>query len=345
MILETSMEKWKNLYNLAIEIKKCEPWKVLNDNDIFAIKSSIDGIIYYASVMGILNEHFGISFYAGEEGLVKFLQLQESNGDFEENAHLLLSNPHFMMSYNNKKGISKEELSLIKTLSFKFRGNHSYPQFHKIEPCFTGRLVKEHEADILIELLEQTLSLINSSEISLPEISREYDNIIFLQKNTEWEISDLDISKTPIFLDKEIEIDKTLLKKFKKLKVKNESELITLKILPFPIEENDYEPGYYPFFLTCININLKNTDTIDILKPTPNYKAMKQALPKTLYDIFNKIGYLPNKILTISDDIYFYFEKYAKELKISIKRVEEPESVKNEFKMLLKQFPKLMSSL
>ena len=66
------------LYKLAFEFKKLKLWKVLNETQIFGVKTD-SGEILYCVILGELGEHFALLVYPGVEGLDSYRKLFESD--------------------------------------------------------------------------------------------------------------------------------------------------------------------------------------------------------------------------------------------------------------------------
>ena len=57
----------EKMYDLAFQYKAAKLWKLLYDDEVFAVKLP-DGETGYCSVMGMIGQHLALGLYVGDEG-------------------------------------------------------------------------------------------------------------------------------------------------------------------------------------------------------------------------------------------------------------------------------------
>lgn len=57
----------------AMRLRAAEPWKKLNDSQMFGVAMP-DGEIWYGSILGNSGIDYGLSMYPGKDGLCSFVQ-------------------------------------------------------------------------------------------------------------------------------------------------------------------------------------------------------------------------------------------------------------------------------
>lgn len=153
------------LFELAFIYKKTKLWKMLWDNEIFAV-SLPDGQIGYCSVMGAIGEHCALGLYVGEKGFNSFRLVLAGPGSVAGlNYHeFLLSQECLQCAFENKDGLTNEEAEAAREYARKhrivLRGRNAFPHFVKFRPNYVPWFLRE-EADQrnLCEALEAAIAV------------------------------------------------------------------------------------------------------------------------------------------------------------------------------------------
>ena len=94
---QPTLENWRDAYEAAQRIKVMEPWRYMEETDIFAVQHPESESLGFPSVMGQLGEHFAVSVYLGAEGLYAFWDAQDA--DLLTYPDRLLEMPQLMLSF------------------------------------------------------------------------------------------------------------------------------------------------------------------------------------------------------------------------------------------------------
>jgi hypothetical protein len=62
---QPSVEEWHALYRAAVDFQQIQPWRWVNDTDLFGVKNPEDGEIGYCCVVGALGEFLGLDAIKG----------------------------------------------------------------------------------------------------------------------------------------------------------------------------------------------------------------------------------------------------------------------------------------
>ena len=68
---EASLEQWKELYEVTLNLKALEPWNYFGSEDLVAIALQGEEEPVFMSIMGMMGSCYGISMYEGMEGYIK----------------------------------------------------------------------------------------------------------------------------------------------------------------------------------------------------------------------------------------------------------------------------------
>ncbi|HAM53608.1 MAG TPA: hypothetical protein DCP92_24035 [Nitrospiraceae bacterium] len=149
-----SDEHWRALYNSAVEFAEIKPWEWMNDSKVFGVQNPQTGEIGYCCVLGELGEVMALVVYLGTEGLMNYLDMHSGKivpGDQET---LFIQNC-LMASFEDRRDIEKEDVSVIKKLGLKFRGEKAWPLFRRYEPGYVPWYLDRDEALYLTVALQQ----------------------------------------------------------------------------------------------------------------------------------------------------------------------------------------------
>ena len=89
MATPATLEQWKELYDLAIEITKLRPWNSYWNMDLIAVETKKNEEPNFVSIMGKSGTCTGISVYRGMEGYSDFCQI--CNADYNVPATFVMS--------------------------------------------------------------------------------------------------------------------------------------------------------------------------------------------------------------------------------------------------------------
>ena len=132
MATPATLEQWKELYDLAIEITKLKPWNSYWDMDLIAVETKKNEEPNFVSIMGKSGTCTGISVYRGMEGYSDFCQIY--NDDYNVPATFVMSDQNCITCYwGNRDEIDDEMYSIIKQLGLRFCGNGNWIYFKTFE--------------------------------------------------------------------------------------------------------------------------------------------------------------------------------------------------------------------
>ena len=149
---QVSLDLWKSLYRIADKYQALMPWKVLSEDDLFAIHDPVSNNVNYCCVLGEAGEFLGLTLYRGREGLEMHFMLK-SNEVEPSDSEIFDLYDSIVVEFCDRKTLEKEDLQLIKTLGSEFSGRKIYPQFRSFLPgSFPWYLTTEE-----IRLISQAL--------------------------------------------------------------------------------------------------------------------------------------------------------------------------------------------
>jgi len=154
-----NMENMKRLYAAAESFRKLAPWEWMEDDRIFGVKNPETGVIDYCGVLGGLGKLFALIVYEGPEGLHAYLKLL--SGELEEKKSYVIEYQRALMaSFEDRRNLAPEDLTVIRSLNLKFRGKSAWPLFRHYLPGYLPWFVTAVQAQVLATCLEQALDVL-----------------------------------------------------------------------------------------------------------------------------------------------------------------------------------------
>lgn len=169
-IIKKIKQKWKkniltdDMLQAAFAFRKQEPWNVLGDYNVFAVKLSC-GETGYCSVMGEAGIMHGLGLYVGRKQFSSFLRSltikKEPHYEFLENITLL---NYIVCSFDAAKDIEANDKKRIREFSQRTNQTiprkNGWPNFIKYKPNHAPwRITDKQDAQNLTEAMRATVFL------------------------------------------------------------------------------------------------------------------------------------------------------------------------------------------
>ncbi|MCI0412643.1 hypothetical protein L0222_07565 [bacterium] len=176
-----SQEIWQELYQQAIRFRELEPWKWMEEADVFGIQDPGTSQIGYGTIMGILGEVLAFCVYRGSGGLTFHQRLLD---DAMTKDDFIAERNHLMVEFVAKKELEPEDKKIIAILGLRFQGTKQYPQFRSHLPGYCPWFVNESEARFLAFALLCAIdaSLLKQKDPSFLFRSREAEYLTYIPK-------------------------------------------------------------------------------------------------------------------------------------------------------------------
>ncbi len=153
-----SLEKWRELHELADSLKKLQPWEWMWDGDVFGVEDPETGEIGYCCVMGRGGEHYALAFYRGSEGLLGYLKVRGGEVPFDS-PDAQHCQDCLMLSFEDRDYLHPKDRALIKRLGLKFRGANAWPLFRDWTPGYFPWFISPDQARLFLRLLPPALEM------------------------------------------------------------------------------------------------------------------------------------------------------------------------------------------
>lgn len=148
--MEELHEIWKELYQIALEIRDLAPWELLWSKDKIAILLPDREHPVYCSVLGKGGSCYGICVYHTLRGIYGAKWLEEN-----EVPPLQQSRYQECLIYylGNREQLSVRDRRILNDLGLKFRGKNAWPYFRALEAGCPPTELNREQAELMITTL------------------------------------------------------------------------------------------------------------------------------------------------------------------------------------------------
>jgi hypothetical protein len=145
----------ERLYRLVSDLYGLRPWRVLNEDNLIAVRDSVTGEVCYCSVMGALGEVLSMHAYIGAEGLRQFRKMEAEEiadpGEFFASTHCVY------VEFVRRAELLRQDRELLAALGHPQGRRLASPIFRTMRPGFLPWFVTEDEAQTLAECIRAVI--------------------------------------------------------------------------------------------------------------------------------------------------------------------------------------------
>jgi hypothetical protein len=140
---------WKELYDAAFAFQAKSPWELLDDLDVVGVRDPLSSETGYGVVMGSGGTLFGLCVYRGPEGFAVYRNLISGETD-PESDESFAGQLSLKVEFGSRRDLLPEDLTIIRGLGLKLKGQHAWPEFRSLKPGFLPWFLTEREARFLL---------------------------------------------------------------------------------------------------------------------------------------------------------------------------------------------------
>jgi hypothetical protein len=232
--------------------------------------------------MGMLGEHYAVSFYPNPEALYSLLALEEAGPEINPDA--VLEIPQIQLSFEDRGELANSDWRMIKDLGFKFRGRKQWPMFRSYRPGYAPWFIEAGEARSLAEALEQLLEVAPRfrEDPSLLEPDEESYLVRASQENTDgtrlWQDRAVEVPP-PEPESIQIEMDPETLETLQSLPQGGYELEMDLFMFPTPIQEDKETRPILPYMLLTVEAKSGMVVGTELLQADPTLREMWGSVP------------------------------------------------------------------
>jgi hypothetical protein len=152
---KVSIEVWRELYHAANAFQILAPWRWMHDRHVLGIENEHG--VRLISVLGKLNEVYGLASYRGSYGTSFLLHVLLNNSDGDASGAALCQDA-LVAEFAPARELRREDRAVINQLCFKPLSTRPrlFPKFASHSPGYVPWFVSEDEAVKLADDLQKT---------------------------------------------------------------------------------------------------------------------------------------------------------------------------------------------
>lgn len=312
------------LYDLADQLHQLAPWNWMQEAQLIYLRHPETGESAYISIMGRDGAHLCLALYIGAEALHRFNLIHDA--EFEEiqlseddALALILESRQLQISFNSRAELQAGDLTEIKNLKRKYRGNN-WPTFRSFHPgCAPGPL-SESDAVWMSHAIAQLMHVApilkddpfgdyRGGAAGTEILSREKIGGVW---QTTWTLADKSLHEFP----------SPAPQPFLATKVAGHPSAPHLEchfqLLPNPVMGNDHT-GYFPYVALSVDSRSGLVLGLEMLSvETQSHAAMMASIPDLFLRQWDKNNIRPASICVSSQTTRSLLLKTAAALNIPL---------------------------
>jgi len=150
---EPTLQQWKELHEVAQNIKALAPWNYLYDQNWVVLQLPGRDEPVYCSVMGALGECYGIAIYPNNASIARLLRMAEALEDEPEWVHMFMQNC-LVCFFGDREEVEPEDRAVMKELDIKYRGRGQWIYFRASREGCAPYFIDQEDAALAIDTLQ-----------------------------------------------------------------------------------------------------------------------------------------------------------------------------------------------
>lgn len=143
----------------ATEICAAQPWKFLDNVDVFGVSVPGDDRYWAVIVLGAAGEEFGVFFYEGPRGVAFLVDLVEELIEPENISDRFHELSGYMVNFEKFRDLEREDKAMLDVIgvlpaSTAQRNRGRWPMIRRLHPGLLPASLKEEDAELLARLLD-----------------------------------------------------------------------------------------------------------------------------------------------------------------------------------------------
>jgi hypothetical protein len=312
---EASLSQWRQLFDVAQQIKKLKPWDYLWDLDVITISLPEYNDPFYCSIMGKEGSCFAVGVYEGADAINDFYEMAKHDDIPWE--QLIRYQNNLMCYFGNRVDLEKGDFKILKDLEIKFHGKNEWIYFRSFERGYAPYVLNEQEVDTLTNVLFQlgrALEIFSKEKIS---VDFEKGNTLLRQfdgKRKEWDTVEFQHDVPSRIYLSHIFTDELLLARLKKQKSTWSIIEIDTLFLNASIKDENYEKPILPVLLALADFRTGAIINQEMLMPGGDHV---EAIIKMIVSYILEYG-KPQKIFVRDEYMASILSDLCSKIKISL---------------------------
>lgn len=271
MRIEATLDEWRELYEVTLNLKALEPWKYQDSADLAAILLPDLEEPVFMSVLGSQGTCYGISMYEGMAGLADFDMVAGTDGKDGLPVYYAMMDQSCVTWYSgDREEVPEAKKKVIKELGLKFRGKGQWQYFLSFKKGYTPFTPDAREVKLLTEAFKNMFMVVRAMKEERIFIDFEHGEAIWRYYNKEsgeWNMFGGPLpSCRRDYREIELE-DQELRQELKKQPLTNQEIAIDLAYFNSEVRDQAYDRPLCPRVLIAMDWNRQMILNMDLMKP------------------------------------------------------------------------------
>lgn len=312
-LTNSNREDWKDVFEQAVVLRDVEPWYIMEESELFGIKSLYSDDIGWCYFIGNSGEVFSLIIAVGDEGLASYYGMRNPALQYASLGEKLFSfyNQRIIqVEFTIPTELDKQDRLMHKLLKVPTAGgDYRHCKIRSYVPGYPERLPKDEELPFLADCLEQALVVAlaygedENYIYGSGEKEEEFDEKILLRTCSE---QGEDVVWDNTFVERtyprfEVNINteglaQLLEKELSDLEVRKTKYFYFMRYMRATVDKDSKGgPAYRPIFSALISPRSAYAHPPELF----HYRSLRSTFAKRFCRQLNELGYIP-KTLTVS---------------------------------------------
>ena len=170
ILVGPTREQLRELHDAFGSYCDANPWGVLDDIDLVAVRHPSGRYTGYCSVLGSAYGEYGLAVFIGDDGLDGYMEMVDEGLEAESPESLDRLNA-LLAVRGDRESLSESERAAMRRAGLRYRGRSAWPIFRSLKPGYVPWQLDEDEAVFLAAALgnmTDVASRVASGNLALP---------------------------------------------------------------------------------------------------------------------------------------------------------------------------------
>jgi len=320
-----TLEAWRRLYEVAGKVRELEPWRWMEETDIFGVQDPEGDEVAFVSIMGLLGEYHAVALYLGPGALAQFWQMQEATAG-EQVADIMMGVPQLHAAFGKKRELDRKEKEVVQRLGLSCKGADAWPRFLSFRPGWAPWIVEAREARLLTLVLEQLLQVAPRVQQDRRLLLAMADDDYLVRRaggaDSAGGWTDTHRTFPPAAVTMRVTVPNALMDAVRQLEPSGNTVEIDVYPMSTPIGEKGERPQV-PYGLMAVDAESGFVLGVELVTVETTLEALWTEIPAKFLSMVQKAGIRPRTIAVRNPSLFMVMDHMCRELEIEIK----PDSV------------------
>lgn len=307
-LTNSNREDWQDVFEQAVALRDLEPWSIMEESELFGIKSLYSDEIGWCYFIGNSGEVFSLIVAVGDEGLSSYYNMRNPSLQYAglgEKLFSFFNQRIIQVEFTNPIELDKQDRLMHKLLKVPTPGDFQHCRIRSFHAGYPEALPVDDELPFLADCLEQArvvvLAYKKNEDIIYGPDSNEYDEPILLRTCREkgediiWDDSYVERTypKHQVTIDTQ-HLPQLLETSLAGLEVRETKYFYFMRYMRGSVEKDAKGgPAYRPIFSSLLAPRSAYAHPPELF----HYRRLKETFTKRFCRQLKELGYIPKTLI------------------------------------------------